>query len=261
MKSIHPAADFFPMLGDTDLTALAEDIRQNGLREPITLHPGGSILDGRNRYRACEQAGVEPHFEQWDQQGTVDAYVISKNLRRRHLNESQRAMIAAKTVHLRHGGQRGDRNQGADLPLGSVTATDAGEMLNVSTSTIKNAKTDLHEGAQEEIAAVENGDAAVSTLAVQIRAGIPKEQRGKKGPLRDVGKNPERIQRQRLNAEIWGRVRDTITHLTSLPLPSDVVDIVRAHDRTDLVDTNISAAIEWLKEFENEWNKRREDAA
>ena len=45
-------------MGDK-FTEFVEDIRANGVREPIWRHPNGHILDGRNRYRACQELGVE----------------------------------------------------------------------------------------------------------------------------------------------------------------------------------------------------------
>ena len=54
----------------------------------------------RNRYLACQRAGVGPRFTEWDGVGTPTAFVISKNLTRRHLNTSQRAMIAAKLAKM-----------------------------------------------------------------------------------------------------------------------------------------------------------------
>ena len=58
MYEFHPLADIFPMLDDNELKALAEDIKTKGLTEPITLYEG-KVLDGRNRYRACDLAKVE----------------------------------------------------------------------------------------------------------------------------------------------------------------------------------------------------------
>src|SRR3974377_2039492 len=61
-RQYHPLSGIIPLLGGEDFTAFVANIRDNGLLEPIVLHPDGSILDGRNRYRACIEAGVEPRF-------------------------------------------------------------------------------------------------------------------------------------------------------------------------------------------------------
>ena len=72
----HPIAEVFPLMTGTPFEELVADIAGHGLREPITLHPDGSILDGRNRDRACVEANVEPRFETWDGQGSVVDFSI-----------------------------------------------------------------------------------------------------------------------------------------------------------------------------------------
>jgi hypothetical protein len=89
----HPACLLFPKLGKDELQELADDIRENGLRHPIVLYQG-KILDGRNRLLACEIAGVEPRFVEWDGKGSPVEWVVSENLVRRHLTSSQCAVIA-----------------------------------------------------------------------------------------------------------------------------------------------------------------------
>jgi ParB-like chromosome segregation protein Spo0J len=94
MPPIHPAAELFPMMSDEELRALADDIKANGLQQPVVLY-GAQLLDGRNRWRACEMAGVEVRTKDWAGKDAV-AYVRSLNLHRRHLTAAQRAALAVK---------------------------------------------------------------------------------------------------------------------------------------------------------------------
>jgi hypothetical protein len=57
----HPFAAAFPMMHGTEYAEFACDIKTNGLHEPICLL-SGMILDGRHRYRACKENGIEPTF-------------------------------------------------------------------------------------------------------------------------------------------------------------------------------------------------------
>lgn len=93
----HPIAALFPLIEGDEFAALVEDVKANGLREPIWTHDG-KIIDGRNRYRACLAAGVAPRYRAWDGQGSLTAFVLSLNLHRRHLMPSQRSMVAVEVV-------------------------------------------------------------------------------------------------------------------------------------------------------------------
>jgi hypothetical protein len=96
--TFHPLAELFPLMEGGEFDALVADIKANGLCEPITLLDG-KILDGRNRYRACLAAGVEPDIIKGD--GAIDdpaAYIISANIRRRHLSAEQRRDLITKLI-------------------------------------------------------------------------------------------------------------------------------------------------------------------
>jgi hypothetical protein len=94
----HPVANLFPLMDGPAFRDLVADIRKNGLREPILLDAKRLIIDGRNRYNACLHAGVEPRFEEWKGEGTLEEVALSRNLYRRHLNESQRALVGARLM-------------------------------------------------------------------------------------------------------------------------------------------------------------------
>jgi N6-adenosine-specific RNA methylase IME4 len=92
----HPLSALFPLMAEPELAALAADIAAGGLREPVRLLDG-AILDGRNRYLACQRLGVEPQFMEYT--GAEPArYVVSLNLARRHLTPSQAAACAVEAL-------------------------------------------------------------------------------------------------------------------------------------------------------------------
>jgi len=122
---IHPACEVFPMMGADALAELAEDIRRNGLLEPLTVWDG-VLLDGRNRLAACDLAGVTPAVEEWAPTGDAVAWVMSKNMQRRHLTTGQRAYLAAQIepLYAAEAAERmlagvGRDDPGADLPQGA----------------------------------------------------------------------------------------------------------------------------------------------
>ena len=96
--TIHPLAMLIPPMSADELEKLTTDIAANGLLEPIVLLDG-QILDGRHRYQACLAAGVEPKFVEFTGADPI-AFVLSKNLHRRHLTAAQKAAIAAEALPL-----------------------------------------------------------------------------------------------------------------------------------------------------------------
>jgi hypothetical protein len=89
----HEVATLFPPMGEEEFTRFVADIQQRGLLEPIWTFQG-KIVDGVHRYRACQQLGIEPRYQEWDGHGSLVHFVVSRNLQRRHLTAGQRAMLA-----------------------------------------------------------------------------------------------------------------------------------------------------------------------
>jgi len=147
----HPAAEIFPLMSAAEYRALVEDIRQHGQREPIVLYDG-RILDGRNRWRACQELGVEPRFIDWNEDdGVPSVFVVSRNLHRRHLNEAQRAEIAARLATRKPGRPQRVKEKVA-IATFSPTVREAAALMNIDRASVHRAKQRLA-GATDERAA------------------------------------------------------------------------------------------------------------
>jgi hypothetical protein len=118
---VHPAAELFPLMSKDELQELADDIDKHGLQEPVAVfHDDRTktlrLIDGRNRLDALQMLGrdIFEHGElrwgecpsndifRWvdlDEADTV-TYVISKNIRRRHLTTEQKRDLIAKLLKL-----------------------------------------------------------------------------------------------------------------------------------------------------------------
>ena len=119
----HPFAALFPELPPEELTQLARDIKERGQLEPIILYKG-VILDGRNRYRACQIAGVKPRIEEFDAKATrrsPEEFVLSRNLRRRHLSVGQKAALALEWSEQIELSADPQKNKGRGRPKGTLS--------------------------------------------------------------------------------------------------------------------------------------------
>jgi hypothetical protein len=92
----HPYAEIFPLLEGQEFEDLVADITAHGLHQPIVVYED-KVLDGRNRYRACVAAGVDCCTTLYTGDDPL-GYVISLNLKRRHLTATQRRDLIAKLV-------------------------------------------------------------------------------------------------------------------------------------------------------------------
>jgi hypothetical protein len=162
----HPIAAIFPLLDPTsdEFVALVEDIRENDLREPIMLYED-KILDGRNRFLALEISTreiKEGHFKKYYGSDPI-GFVLSANLHRRHLNESQRAMVGAKMASF----EVGDNQH----KLEGVSIETASKLLNVGRASVARARKVLGYGDPETINKVVAGKLSVSKAAATLNGG------------------------------------------------------------------------------------------
>jgi hypothetical protein len=218
---IHPYAKLFPLHEGQPLWDLSDDIKEHGQREPIWLLDG-MILDGRRRWLACVRAEVTVQTRNYEGNDPL-GFVISTNLHRRHLDESERSLVAAKLKTMKIG----DNQHSEGVPIGtpSITLENAGEMLNVSRRSVMRASKVLEKGAQELVEAVEKGDVSVSDAAA-VADKPPEVQRAAVVGVQ-TGVAPTL---QSAVAVIEGVADDVLNDVSGFPIPERAVEHYGAVD-------------------------------
>ncbi len=155
----HEIARLFPPMTAVEFEAFKANIAEHGLREPIWTYRG-KIIDGRNRYLACTELGIAPVYREWNGEGSLLEFVLSLNLHRRHLDQSQRAMVAARIASMR----QGERTDLVEIST-RLSQPQAAALVNVSRESVILGRRVLEHGESALIEAVERGAIAVSTAA------------------------------------------------------------------------------------------------
>ena len=85
-------------LSKPEYEQLKDSIRTSGLHLPIVINPKGEILDGHNRHKICQEFQLPLKYEIKSFDSLIDEkrFVIDINLKRRHLNDFQKAELAYK---------------------------------------------------------------------------------------------------------------------------------------------------------------------
>ena len=224
--TVHPAAELFPMMGGEALQALADDIREHGQREPVILYHG-AVLDGRNRLRACELAGVEPRFvTRTDAEvGDPVKFVLSLNEKRRHMSPAQ-LMVLAVDVNAVNEVLAAERHRQASAKGGSAERKAGNGPLPASTaperdpdgrSLVQSAMqvgagiygpavmAAVQRVAPEVFAAVKSGAIKTATDAKRI-AALPEAQRAEVLQRVEEGEEPRRATLDIKAAEVRSRI-------------------------------------------------------
>ena len=151
---VHRAATLFPMMSGREFEDLVEDVKRHGLREPVVVS-GDELIDGRNRVRACAAAGVLPDVRELEPGIDPVSWVMSVNVHRRHLDASQRALLASRLCEV----------------SGETTLSQAGELMGVSRASVARAAA-VEKGPEPLKAAVDAGLVSVGD-AYEARSEDP----------------------------------------------------------------------------------------
>lgn len=247
----HEVANIFPLMNEQDYEALKSDIASNGLLEPIVVHRG-LVVDGRQRYRACKELGIEPQTREWDEKGSLLNFVVSMNLHRRHLTTSQRAMLAADLKPLFE--QEARARQGARTDLSSTipdrergkASEHAARLVNVSPRSVESASRIKEQGIPALADAVKKGDLSVALAA--IIADLPEsKQKGvislqNKRLMREAAKHFHEVHRKSISHQL-----ETRNSAGEIVVP--IMDLLRRTKRVLGTRDAESMAIEFFESF------------
>ena len=184
-----PLVFIFPPMGPAEFAALVAAIRERGLWDPIVVWRD-QIIDGRHRYLACIKAGVEPRYVHLPDDTDPREYVLDKNLDRRDMSVSQRAVSACKVLS-RSGPGRPRREDGDNLER-PYTQREAAQRFRVSRSELNVAIKIMSEGS--------GAHPAVRRAVEQGRITL--------NDARAVMKEPQEIQRDAM-VRVIGRKKGT----------------------------------------------------
>jgi len=237
----HPIANIFPMMSDEELSELAESIESNGLRVPILLHEG-KILDGRNRYQACESSGVKPEYTEFEGDDPL-SHVLDLNLHRRHLTSGQKAIVVAEAQTV--GSGRFKNRNIAVLP----TQEGLAKALNVSSTYVREVK-GIQQKSPDHYQQVKSGELSIPQAKRKIERERVEKLKSDSGVSPHVRYEHERfdsiadhILKAKVKSEGWQYTDDSVLFHT---LHDRGYKIKRVHKNAVCVLRNLEALMDDL---------------
>lgn len=160
------------------------------------------------------------------------------------LTPAQRALAAAR-VATRGANDNVRFKPAEDLP---PTVAEAAQHYGVNKASVSMARTIIAHGTPEEVATIERGESGLYSVFKRVSERLDKPP--------NKPRTTDQAERARFEAEIWGRLKDSIVGLGQLPLPSDVARLASGNGkRREAVEARLWPALKWLNEFADEWRK------
>jgi len=202
LKSIYE--QYLPKLRDEEYEALKESIQKEGLLFPIIVNDNNEILDGHNRYRACKELQIEPTIETktFHEKLEEKRFVIEINLKRRHLNDYQKAEMGMILLEVEKELAKQRMSKGGGSGVGSrqmTTPQDKGhaqghvaKQIGLSEKTFERAVKIVEKGTEEQKDLLRKGEESISGIydTIMVEEQFPKdilvEHKKKKTPIKKL---------------------------------------------------------------------------
>lgn len=243
----HPLSAAFPAITESELGALARDIEDNGLHDPIVLFEN-QVLDGWHRYKACGMAGKTPVQISFNGKDPV-SFVLSKNLHRRHLSGSQRAIAIAACNDWRPVG-RPQINSAVAAEYPSKSSKELAKDAGVGSRTIEHAKAAYCAG--PEISGAVRDGKITAERGAQI-AKLPKDERS---AAIEAPKNKKTNgHAEPVVSDDLVTAREKIAHLES-----ENADLQQINDRLSALTDGESETAAFIKDLQKQLTASRRHA-
>lgn len=128
---VSPYALIFPGMAPEDFQRLVDDVGRQGLIEAAAVL-GEEVVDGHLRVMACDEAGVTPRFVHLPPETDPVAYVLAKNVLRRNLTQSQKAIVAYRLWGQLKRGRPSKEQENGEHPHRTYTQEEIAALLGVS---------------------------------------------------------------------------------------------------------------------------------
>ena len=179
--SMHELATMFPPMSDEEYEGLKADIAMNGAHQPVAVWRG-QIIDGRHRYQACQDLGIQAPLKYLPNDADPVSYIMSANMSRRHLTPSQRSIIAEEIRTIRpvvdmERGNNGNTTNSSTEEFRRITQADMRDQLHVGHGSIDRAAKVRRDGIKPIAEAVKVG--LVSVRDAEMIVERDKETQGK----------------------------------------------------------------------------------
>ncbi|KKK50295.1 hypothetical protein LCGC14_3126430, partial [marine sediment metagenome] len=108
-------------LSSEEYASLKKSIKEDGLWMPILVNPGGEILDGHHRFRACLELNIPTKHavREFENKLLEKRFVIECNLKRRQLNDFQIAELGITLLEIEQELAKQRQGSRTDLTLAS----------------------------------------------------------------------------------------------------------------------------------------------
>jgi len=178
----HPLSAAWPDMDGAEFDAMCADMAKLGYdqKQQVWLYEG-KVLDGWHRLRAAVTTNKVPTFDTFKgDTEQAELFVIRRNLNRRHLDTSQRGLMAGRFAKGSHGGDRRGQVSLRTIDKESKTIGELAENFKVSEQTVRRGKAVDEHGDDDLQDAVMQKEIALTDAAAIVAEPKPKQRRAVK---------------------------------------------------------------------------------